>query len=180
MAISKDFKEQISHLPKETLEKLVIKIASKDKSFSDFLELNYFANGINENDIFEDYKQKLNKLVFKRYKGYAEEEKAAHFITACNKELANFEKLCKNKELFVQLILVVLDSAYNDFGARFGTCFTVYEYKFSLLLKKAIKTITTKLHEDLLIEYKHQINRYLNNIKTANYLDYIYLLPNEI
>lgn len=180
MALTKEFKQQITDLPKEVLAKLVLKIALKDKVFSEYIKLTYFKNEIDENDVFEDYKSKIYSLVSKRYKGYAEEEKAVHFITACNKELINFEKVSKNNERLVELILVVLDIAYNDFGASFGTCFTAYEYKVSLLLKKAIKIITTKMHEDMLIEYKDQINKYLIQIKTASYLDYINALPKGI
>lgn len=180
MAITKDIKQSISDLPKEELAKLVIKIASKDEVFYEYIKFTYFREGIDENDIFEDYNSKIKNLTLKRYKGYAEEEKAAHFITACNKELTNFEKICKNKELHVSLIFKVLDCALYDFGARFGTCFTAFEYKFSLLLKKVIKIVTTKMHEDMIIEYKDQINKYLRQIKAASYLDYIYVLPDEI
>jgi hypothetical protein len=180
MAISKEFKQQITDLPKEELAKIVITIAAKDNVFSEYIKLTYFNDEIDENDVFEDYKSKIYGLLFKRYKGYTEEEKAAHFITACNKELTNFEKISKNKELLVSLILIVLECAYTDLGARFCTCFTAYEYKFSLLLKKAIKIITTKMHEDMIIEYREPINKFLNLIKTVSHLDYINALPKEI
>uniref|UniRef100_UPI00404B390A hypothetical protein n=1 Tax=Flavobacterium sp. TaxID=239 RepID=UPI00404B390A len=180
MALTKEFKQKISELPQQELAKLVIKIAVKDSVFSEYIKLTYFKDEIDENEVFEDYKSKIHGLILKRYKGYANEEKAAHFITASNKELMNFEKVSKNKELLVELILVVLDCAQNDFGARFGTCFTAYEYKFSLLLKKAIKIINNQMHEDMILEYKGIINSYLSQIKTSKFLDYISALPSEI
>lgn len=180
MALTKEFKQQISELPQQELAKLVIRIAAKDKVFSEYIKLTYFKGEIDENEVFETYKSKIHGLILKRYKGYANEEKASHFIAACNKELMNFEKVSKNKELLVELILVVLDCAQNDFGARFGTCFTAYEYKCSLLLKKVIKIITNQMHEDMILDYKYKINTYLSRIKTSKYLDYISALPNEI
>ncbi len=180
MALTKEFKQQIADLQKDELSKLVLKIATKDKVFLEYIKLTYFKDEINETDVFQNYKKKMTSLVTKRYKGYADEEKAAHYIIACNKELANFEKISKNKEYFVELILTILDCAYNEFGASFGTCFTAFEYKFHLLIKKAIKIITTQMHEDMLIEYKDRINHYLALIKKADYLDYIYDMPKEI
>ena len=180
MALTKGFKQQIAELPKEELAKIVIKIATKDKVFLEFLKLTYFKDEINEKDVFESYKAKMISLVTKRYKGYADEEKVVHYITACNKELVNFEKICKNKEHLVDLILIILDCAYNDFCAGFGTCFTAFEYKFHLLLKKAIKIVTTQMHEDMLIEYKAHINQHLKHIKKSDYLDYINDLPQQL
>lgn len=180
MAITKELKQQIADLSKEDLAKIVIKVATKDKVLLEYIRLTYFKDEIDETEVFEEYKNKINGLVLKRYKGYAEEEKAAHYITACNKELTNFEKISKNKEYLVDLILLVLDNAYNNFSAQFGTCFTAFEYKFHLLLKKAIKTVTTQMHEDMLMEYKELINKYLSAIKKSNYLDYIYAMPKEI
>jgi hypothetical protein len=181
MAVTKEIKEKIASLSKEELVKIVLKSVSKDKLFMDYIQLTYFKNDINENDIFEEYKQKINKLIYKRYKGYAGEEKAAHFMTACNKELANFEKLSKNYELIVALILLVLEKASSDFDAGFGTCFTAFDYKFTLLLKKVIRIINTKMHEDMKIEYSQEINNYLKEIKeNSAYLDYVYELPKEI
>ena len=180
MALTKEIKQQISELPQEALSKLVIKIAAKDHVFLEYIKLTYFKNEINESEVFEAYKSKIHGLILKRYKGHANEEKAAHFMAACNKELMNFEKVSKNKEFLVELILVVLDCAQNDFGARFGTCFTAYEYKFSLLLKKAIKIITNQMHEDMILEKKDKINIYLSQIKISKSIDYISALPNEI
>jgi hypothetical protein len=180
MALTKELKQQIGDLPQHELAKLVFKIVNKDKVFLDYIKLTYFKDEINETDIFKSYKNKITIIVSKHYKGYVDEEKAANYIAECNKQLMNFEKITKNKEYLLELILTILDNAYNDFGAKFGTCFTAFEYRFHLLLKKAIKIVTTQMHEDMLIEYQEHINTYLKLIKKSNYLDYIYNLPDEI
>ncbi len=63
----------ISNLSKKELESLVLKAAAKDKSFHDYLLINYFDKEFGEQDLFELAKNDINILISKRYKGFAEE-----------------------------------------------------------------------------------------------------------
>ncbi len=90
---------QISTLPKKELEKLVLKAAQKDKSFHDYLMVNYFEKENGEQDLFDKAKADLNVLFTKRYKGYSEEQQTAGMLTACAKRIGEFSKICKNKNL---------------------------------------------------------------------------------
>lgn len=178
--VSKELKLQIASLPKEDLAKLVLKAASKDKVFLDYILLTHFKGEYNDEEVFESYELKINALLSKRFKGYVEELKAANYIADCNKLIADFEKSSKNKEYLANLILLVLDNAFEFFEGSCGTCFTAFDHKVYLLLKKIIKVVMTQMHEDMQIEYKGKINGYLKQIWKSDHLDYVHNLPKEI
>ena len=173
---------QISTLSKKELEKLVLKAAAKDLAFHDYLLVNYFDKEFNEVDLYEEAKNDINYLLFKRYKGFSPELKMANFLSECNKRLTLFSKSCKNKKYEADLVVYVLDSVLgSDSDAHLETCFTAFDYRVYLLLKRLITLVQSKLHEDYKIEYVPYINSLLTRIhSTSNHLDYVYALPPSI
>ena len=171
----------ISNLSKKELEKLVLKAASKDKSFHDYLLVNYFDKEFGEQDLFEHAKNDIDILISKRYKGFAEELQIANMLSACLKRIVEFSKVCKNKNLEADLVLYVLEVPFSMNTNVFCTCFTAFNYKVVVLLKRLINIVQTKLHTDFMVEYHEVINEYLNILhRTCSYLDYVSALPERI
>lgn len=172
---------QIGQLTKKELEKLVLKAASKDKFFHDYLLVNYFEKEHGEQDLFEQAKDELEILFRKNYKGFSEELQMANMLGACTKRVSEFSKTCKSKNLEADLIMHVLKIPFSLSTNMFCTCFTAYNYKVVLLLKRVINLLQTKMHEDYLIQYRENINEYLNILhRTSDYLDYVNALPQNI
>ena len=172
---------QIKNLSRQQLEKLVLKAAAKDKSFHDYLLVNFFDKEFGEQDLFEQAKADLDILFKKRYKGFAEEEKLANMLIACSKRISAFGKICKQKNLEADLVMYVLNIPFSLPHSLFGTCFTSYDYRVGLLVAKIVNLLSKKLHEDFKLEYKDEINNYLNILhRTSNHLDTIYHLPKAI
>lgn len=169
---------QITNLSKKELEKLVLQAAAKNKSFHDYLLVNYFDKEYGEQDLFDDAKEDLEKLFKKNYKGFSQELQLAEMLGACAKRITAFAKICKNKNLEADLIMHVLDIPFSLPTSMFETCFTRYNYKVVLLLKRLINLVDTKMHEDYKIQYQPEINNYLNILhSTCSYLDYVNALP---
>jgi len=179
--IETHIKERIAEIPKKDLEKLVIKAASMNKQFYDFLLLNHIDKEFGEEDLFEQAKADLKSLMNKNYKGYSFELKMGNMISACNKRINDFDKVSKDKSKVLELILIVLDVSFSVDDDSLSTCFTQFNYRLSLLLKKAITIVQKKMHEDYHIQYSPTLNGYLQRLhNTCNYLDYIYDLPESI
>ncbi len=174
--------EKIKLLPKSELEKLVLKAASKHKEFNAFLRLTYLDKQQTETDLFESAETDINQLMRKNYKGFSPELKLANMLTACNKRVGEYAKLCKNKKGEVDLLMLLLEIPFNDTpSGSLGTCFTAYDYKVAIILKKVITLVTTKLHPDYKIEYTDKINLYLTILHScSNHKDFIYNLPQYI
>ena len=174
--------EKLKLLPKSELEKLVLKAAAKHKEFNAFLQLNYLDKQQAELDLFEDAKKDINQLMRKSYKGFSKELQLANMLTACNKRVSEFAKMCKNKKAEVDLLMLLLEIPFNYApSGSLGTCFTAYDYKVAIVLKKAITLVNTKLHSDYKIEYCDKINLYLIILhSSSNHNDFIYKLPRNI
>jgi hypothetical protein len=63
----------------------------------------------------------------------------------------------------------------------FGTCFTQYDTKVAMIVKRLLNIVTKKMHEDYRIEYEETINEYLQILhRTSSHIDTIYNLPKAI
>lgn len=172
--------EAIKKLDKNELEKIVLKAASKYAEFHDFLFANYTDTKAAEDELFEIAQKDIEILFCKRYKGFSEELQLANMLAACHKRINDFSKVCKNKCLELDLVLSVLEYPFSLNSNVFGTCFTNFDYRVALLLKKAIG-IYNKLYEDYKSDYTDKINNYLEILhRTSNYHDFIYNLPANI
>ena len=172
---------KIGELSKKELEKLVLKAAAKDKFFHDYLLVNYFEKEHGEQDLFEQAKAEIEILLHKNYKGFAEEIQLANMLGACAKRITEFSKICKNKSLEADLIMMVLEIPFSLSTNIFCTCFTAFNYKVVLLMKRIINLLQNKMHEDYQVQYRKNINEYLTILhRTSGYLDYVNALPHDI
>jgi len=172
--VDERIKNTISLLPPKELVKLILKAASKDKSFHDFLLINYIDKDFGETDLFETAIEDLEFLFVKNYKGYAPELRMANMLTACHKRIDEFSKVSKDKKLELDLVLHVLEIPFSRPEKTLETCFTKYNYRIFLLVKKAIK-LYNKLHEDYKIEYTAKLTKYLDVLnRSSDHLDYVY------
>jgi len=170
-------KEHFSTFSKPELLDVVLKLASKKENY-DFLLVNYIDTQSGEKDLFEKAKFDIDALSMKRYKGYAEQQKLANMLSSCTKRINEFVKISKNKQLEADLILYVLEIPFSYSAEMFGTCFTGFDYKVGLLVKRLITLVTKKMHLDYKIEYREKINAFLLLLhQRSNHLDSIYNLP---
>lgn len=173
--------EEISLLPKNELVKLVIKAASVNKQFHDYLLVNYINKKSGEKELFEQTKNDIEILFQKSYKGFSEELRLANMLAACNRRINEFSKIAKDKSLEMDLIMHVLKVPFSLPSQYFSTCFTRYNQQVYFLIKKAVTLINKKLHEDYHIQYAAPLNEYLEILHNfSDHLDYIYLLPKSV
>ena len=179
--ISPEIRKQITTIPKTELEKIVIKLAGKDKAVFDYLLVNYLEKETGENELFEEAKTDLDLLFRKSYKGFSEQLQLANMLSACIQRINGFSKICKNKNLEADLVMYVLELICTPSAGLLGTCFTAYDYKVAQMVKRIITLIQTRLHPDYKIEYVAKINNYLAILhRNSNHLDFIYHLPASI
>lgn len=175
---TKEIKGLISSIPETDYYKLLVKAATKDKSFCDFLMLTYSFNGFSEIDIFNETKKDLSSIVSKRYVGYNNIDKVASFIPLLSKRINEFTKISKNKKLEADLMLYALDLAIDPYF--FNDCFTQYENKLSLFAAKLIDLVLNDLHEDYLADYRDPINKLLQELHTSYFIQNTDRLPTKI
>lgn len=175
-----EIKEQVNLLSKNELVEIIVKLAGKKENY-DFLLVNYLDKQSGENDLFEEARTDIDRLSTKGYKGFAEQLRLANMLSACVKRINEFTKISKNKKLEADLILYVLEIPFAYSTDMFGTCFTRFDYRVGLLVRRLITLVTKKLHPDYLIDYRDKINKYLTILhQTSDFNDTIYNLPKMI
>ncbi len=179
--LSKEIKEQITNLSYTELQQIVLKIAAKEKPVYDFLLVKYLDKETGEQDLFEQTKADLDALFRKGYKGFSEQLQLANMLAACIKRINEFTKISKDKSLEADLLVYVLEVPFSLTTNLFGTCFTQYDTKVALILKRLITLVNKRLHEDYRIEYEDKINEYLQILHcTSEHIDTVYDLPKTI
>jgi hypothetical protein len=134
-----------------------------------------------EKELFEITKVDLDLIFQKKHKGYAPELQLANMLGASIKRVNEFTKISKNKVLEANLLMYILEVPFSLTTDMFGTCFTQYDTKVAMIVKRLINIVTTKLHEDYKIEYEDAINEYLKILhRTSRHVNTVYNLPKAI
>ena len=179
--LDKETKERIKNLDYKELQDIVLKLATKEKSSYDYIFVNYLDKEFGEKELFEMAKADLEMIFLKRYKGFSEQLQIANMLGACIKRINEFTKISKNKLFEADLLLYVLEIPFSLTTNMFGTCFTQYDTKVAIIIKRLINVVTKKLHEDYRIEYDETINDYLKILhRTSSHIDTVYNLPKAI
>jgi len=158
-------KELISSIPESDYYKLLVKAASKDKSFRDFLMLTYSFNGLSDIEYFNLAIEDLKLIGSKPPKAFLDPRPSIKFINSLVQRIDEFTKVCKNKKLEADLINYALNIAFDT---SFLNSFNKdYVYKFTSLFNRFVKLLNEKLHDDYLIEYKADIEKFYNKLKAT-------------
>lgn len=179
--LDKETKERIKRLNLKDLQDIVLSLASKEKKAYDFILINDLDKEFGEQDLFEATKADLEMIFRKRHKGFSEELQIANMLGACIKRINEFTRISKNKVLEAELLLYILKIPFSSSTKMFGTCFTQYDTKVAMIVKRLITIVTKKLHPDYKVEYEDKINEYQQILhRTSNHIDTVYHLPKAI
>src|SRR3990172_13178449 len=173
--LSKEFKEAIEEISVPDIRKLVRELAAKNQEIHELINLKYVTGKTVEQDLFEETKQKvLGEIIFMNYRRNVQKP-LAKAISRAVKHINCFVKITKNKVLEAELLLALLNEVYDNYSDKLGTCWRVFDSKLAVTTYRFQNLVTTKLHEDYLIEYKEPLNRFLRILQTkSRHLDYIY------
>lgn len=179
--LDKETKEQIKKLDYLELQEIVLKLAQKEKAVYEYIFVNYLDKEQGEKELFEKTQEDLDLIFQKNYKGYAEQIRIAKMLEASLKRINEFTKISKNKVLEADLLLYVLEIPFSLPASTFGTCFTRFDTKVAMIVKRLINVVTKKLHEDYKIEYEEPINNYLQILhQRSPHINTVYNLPKAI
>jgi hypothetical protein len=179
--LDKETKERIKKLDYKELQDIVLKLASKEKPVYDYIFANYLDKESGEKELYEVTKADLEILFRKRYKGFSAQLQLANMLGACIRRVNEFTKISNNRVFEAELLLHILEVPFAYTTKMFGTCFTQYDSKVAVILKRLITVVTKKLHEDYRIEYEYKINTYLKVLHdNSSHIDAVYKMPKAI
>ena len=179
--LSKEFKQAIKEIPVKELQKLVMQFASKNREIYDFINLQYVEGEDAEEELFEETKEKISdEILFLGERGIIQKN-LAKAITKSVGYINHFVKVTKNKNREADLLRNLLDKVFENYADELGTCWTVFDSKLAVTTNRLYNLVTKKLHEDYWIEFREDLNRFLDVLHSrSNYLDYVNEMPKSL
>jgi hypothetical protein len=179
--LSKEFKQAISEIPIDELQKLVMQFASKNQEIYDILNLLYFSGNEAEDELFEETIEKItDEILFPGERGIVQKNLAKAIAKSIG-YINHFVKVTKNDIREAELLLNLLDDVFENYTDELGTCWTVFDSKLAITTNRLYNLVTKKLHEDYRIEYAEPMNRFLEILHSkSNHLDYVFSMPKSI
>lgn len=179
--LSKEFKLGVQNIPVNELQKLVLKIARGNKEVYDLINLGYLQREEARQDLFEETKVKIQFHLFKLSAKGPVQKSIAISIGKAVKEINYYAKVTGNKPNEAELLNLLLREVYANFSDELGTCWTVFDSKLGITTKRLLNLVTKKLHEDYLMDYIDDLNKYLKTLhRQSDHIDTIYNLPEKI
>jgi|GEM_PF-1830887 len=179
----KDIEPYLQSLSPKQKDKLLYQILKKDQDTVEKLYYNHIAGSDGLDDRYDEYKELVRAKLFDYYRARADELILAKAISEAKKVINEFKKIDKRPEKEAELLMVILEEVFDrpPSDVRFGTCWTKYDHVVAQTLKRLITLIKTKLHEDHLMDYKPQIDKYVFRLKSASsFNDFVWELPDEL
>jgi hypothetical protein len=179
--LDKEYKTQISLLSHKEKDAIIFKYAAKDKLIYNYIYVNYVDREHGEQELFELCIEDVKKLFVKGYKGYSQQLRLVNMMIACIKRINEFQKICKNRNLEADLLILLLDEVFSYSSKHFGTYYRRFDSKVGTIVKRLINLINIKLHPDFKIEYEDKVNEYLNILHSkSDHIPVVEALPKAL
>ena len=179
--LSKQFKDAIRQIPSGELQKLLIELAGKHKEIHDIINVRFVEKEDAGDDLFETTKDDIEmEMTLLRGRGPVQKS-IAKSMAWCVKQINHFAKVTKNKQREADLLQVLIRKTFDLYVGELGTCWTVFDSKLAITTKRFYTLTTKNLHEDLLMDYRDALNRFLSLLhKNCNHLDFVFDMPKEV
>ena len=179
--LSKEFKQGVQNIPTPELQKLVLKIARSNKEVYDLINLEHLQKEEAAKELFEKTKAKIQSHLFNMSSRGPIQKSIATSIGKAVKEINYYVKVTGNKYKEAELLNILLSEVFEDFSDELSTCWTVFDSKLGVTTKRLLNLVTKKLHEDYLLDFKDDLNKYLKILhRHSNHIDLIFNLPDKI
>ncbi len=179
--ISKDFKQGVQNIPYQELQKLVLKLARSNSDVYDLINIGYLHKEEAGQELFEETMAKIQfHLINMSFKGPVQKSIATSIGKAV-KEINYYTKITGNKRNEAELLNILLSDVFTNFSDDLGTCWTIFDSKLGVTTKRLLNLVTKKLHEDFLLDFKDDLNKYLRILHShSNHIDLILNLPDKL
>ena len=179
--LSKEFKFGVQNIPLLELQKLIIKLARSNKDVYDLINIEYLQKEEAKKELLEETKEKIQSHLFDMSARGPIQKSVASAMSKAVKEINYYAKITHSKPGEAELLNFLLGEVFSDFSNDLGTCWTVLDSKLGVTTKRLLNLVTKKLHEDYLINYKDDLNRYLKILhKQSNHINTIFELPDSL
>ncbi|MEJ8758296.1 hypothetical protein WG947_14880 [Pontibacter sp. H259] len=174
-APSASFKKAIKQLSDKEKETLLLKAVRRDAELYDMFSFELGERTLE--DLQEQSQDTIHELLLNAT-GRSLTKALAKALRKVVKEIARFKRVTKDPKAEIELHLYTLDIIFRNYTGQFDSYYKVFYTSTARLLLKTMQLIRKNLHEDYHLEYKADLDSYLEQIRDRN-KPLPVVLPNE-
>ncbi|GAB3193703.1 hypothetical protein ABID22_003665 [Pontibacter aydingkolensis] len=164
-APSASFKKAVKQLSDKEKEALLLKAVRRDAELYDMFS--YELGELTLEEVYEQSADKIHELLINA-NGRSLTKALAKALRKAVKEIARFKRITKDPKTEVDLHLYTLRLIFSNFTAQFDSYYKVFYTSTARLLLRTIQLIRKNLHEDYHLEYKQELDEFLEMIHERN------------
>ncbi|WP_299759965.1 hypothetical protein [uncultured Pontibacter sp.] len=161
-AISPAFRQAVKKLSDKEKEAIILKAARRDAELYDILRYE-LQEEVSLEEVYEDAADKINELLINA-SGRSLAKALTKALRKAMKEIARFKRITKEPKSEVELHLYALRLIFNNFTGQFDSYYKGFYTATARLLLRTIQLIRKNLHEDYHLEYKSELDDFLQQI----------------
>lgn len=164
-APSASFKKAIKQLSDKEKETLLLKAVRRDAELYDMFS--YELGELTLEDLQERSQDVIHELLLNAT-GRSLTKALAKVLRKAVKEIARFKRVTKDPKAEIDLHLYTLGLIFDNYTGQFDSYYKVFYTSTARLLMRTIQLIRKNLHGDYHLEYKADIDSYLEQIGNRN------------
>ena len=160
-AISQAFRQAVKQLSDKEKEAIILKAARRDAELYDLLL--FELEELTLEEVYEQTTDKIHELLLNA-SGRSLTKALAKALRKALKEVARFKRITKSAKGEIDLNLYTLRLIFSNFTGQFDSYYKGFYTATARLLLRTMQLIRKNLHEDYHLEYKAELDSFLQQI----------------
>lgn len=160
--ISPAFRQAVKKLSDKEKEAIILKAARRDAELYDILRYE-LQEEVTVEEVYEEAADKIHELLINA-SGRSLTKALTKALRKAMKEIARFKRITKDPKAEIDLHLYTLRLIFDNFTGQFDSYYKGFYTATARLLLRTIQLIRKKLHEDYYLEYKSELDDFLQQI----------------
>ena len=163
---SADFKKALKKLTEKEKEAIILRAARRDAELYDLLAFELLPDRT-----LEQVTEETSEIIHEHMYGLTGRNLSKSINRSLRKsvkEIARFKRITKDAKAEIDLHLYLLRLIFDNFTGQFESRYKSFFVGTARLLLRTIKLIRKNLHEDYHLEYKADLDNFLNQIHSRS------------
>lgn len=160
-AVSPAFRKAVKQLSDKEKEAIILKAARRDAELYDILS--YELQELTLEEAYEQSADRIQELLINA-SGRSLAKALTKALRKAAKEIARFKRVTKEPKSEIELHLYTLRLIFDNFTGQFDSYYKGFYTATARLLLRTMQLIRKNLHEDYYLEYKSELDDFLQHI----------------
>ncbi|GAB3820399.1 hypothetical protein [Pontibacter rugosus] len=162
--VSPSFRQAVKQLSDKEKEAIILKAARRDAELYDILSFELLEE-VTVEKVYEDAADKIHELLINA-SGRSLSKALTKSLRKAVKEIAKFKRITKDPKTEIDLHIYTLRLIFDNFTGQFDSYYKGFFTATARLLLRTIQLIRKNLHEDYYVEYKSDLDDFLEQVQS--------------